>query len=484
MFFNLAAAAPLTVAAGVIPTAYAVTGLTGLPVAFLAVAAGLALFAVGFVAMARRVSNAGAFYAYIARGLGRPFGVGAAWVAVVAYNAMQVGLYGLVGAATAPVVEQWFGVPLPWWLIALACWALVAVLGVLRVDVNGRILAALLCAEVIVLAVYHAANLTHPADGTLALGALSPTNLAGGGVGALLVLAILGFVGFEGAVVFSEESRDRQRTVAVATYVSIGVIAVLYAVSSWAMTVAAGPDQIITRAQADGPELLFNLANANLGAFAADTGHALFATSVVAAAISFHNTSARYVFALGREGVLPHAFGRTNAAGAPRAGSLCQSLLGLTVIVVYAVGGWDPVANLFFWAGTAGGLGVLLLIAAASVAIAVFLGRQPDGEGWWTGRTAPILAAVLMVAAAGLGVVQFDVVLGSAPAWLPIAVPLFYLFVTLLGVGYGLALRASHSAVYPRIGLGAHASLAVPPVPRQQQRHIPTHCATDKAAHR
>jgi hypothetical protein len=70
VFFNLSAAAPLTVVAGVIPTGFAVTGIIGIPVAFLAVAAVLAVFAVGFVAMARRVANAGAFYAYIAHGLG------------------------------------------------------------------------------------------------------------------------------------------------------------------------------------------------------------------------------------------------------------------------------------------------------------------------------------------------------------------------------------------------------------------------------
>jgi len=50
------------VAAGVIPTAYALTGLTGIPVAFLVVAVVLALFCPGYVAMSRRIRNAGAFY--------------------------------------------------------------------------------------------------------------------------------------------------------------------------------------------------------------------------------------------------------------------------------------------------------------------------------------------------------------------------------------------------------------------------------------
>jgi hypothetical protein len=62
LFFVLAGVAPLTVAAGVIPTAYATTGLTGIPAAFLVIAVILALFALGYVAMARNIRNAGAFY--------------------------------------------------------------------------------------------------------------------------------------------------------------------------------------------------------------------------------------------------------------------------------------------------------------------------------------------------------------------------------------------------------------------------------------
>ena len=51
--FVLASVAPLTVAAGVIPTAYQTTGLTGIPAAFLVMAVILAIFAAGYVAMTR-----------------------------------------------------------------------------------------------------------------------------------------------------------------------------------------------------------------------------------------------------------------------------------------------------------------------------------------------------------------------------------------------------------------------------------------------
>src|ERR1035441_756115 len=127
LFFPLAGVAPLTVAAGVIPTAYATTGLTGIPAAFLLVAVILAVWATGYVAMTRHITNAGAFYALIARGLGRPAGVAAALVALVAYSFLQVGLYGAFGAVACSEPHPAMHLHAPWWVWALAAWAVITV---------------------------------------------------------------------------------------------------------------------------------------------------------------------------------------------------------------------------------------------------------------------------------------------------------------------------------------------------------------------
>jgi amino acid transporter len=119
LFFVLAGVAPLTVAAGVIPTAYATTGLTGIPAAFVVVAVILALFATGYVAMTRWITNSGAFYAFIARGLGRPVGVAAALVALLAYSFLQVGLYGAFGPAAAGEASAHLHLNAAWWVWAL-----------------------------------------------------------------------------------------------------------------------------------------------------------------------------------------------------------------------------------------------------------------------------------------------------------------------------------------------------------------------------
>jgi amino acid transporter len=113
--FILAGVAPLTVAAGLIPSAYAATGLTGIPAAFLVIAVILALFATGYMAMSRHITNAGAFYAFIAAGLGRIPGTAAALVALLAYTFLQVALYGAFGPAAAGLAAAHLGLHAAWW---------------------------------------------------------------------------------------------------------------------------------------------------------------------------------------------------------------------------------------------------------------------------------------------------------------------------------------------------------------------------------
>ncbi|MBN1172020.1 MAG: APC family permease, partial [Micromonosporaceae bacterium] len=439
-----------------------IAGLIGLPTAFCAVGLLLGLFGVGYVAMARKVGNAGAFYSYLAHGLGRPVGVGGAWVALIAYNCLQIGLYGAIGATAGPLLDQWFGITPPWWTVALGGWAITAILGLLRVDLNGTVLAVLLVAEVMVIGVYSLTSLAHPAGGHLALDALSPGNLAGAGAGAILVLAVLGFVGFESAVVFSEESRDPHKTVPRATYLSVTIIAILYTLAAWAMTVAVGPARIVAASRDQGTEVIFNLAGTHLGHFAATLGHTLFVTSLIAAMISFHGTTSRYMYALGREGVLPRRWGKTlPSTGSPHVASLTQSTLGLAVIVVFAIAGWDPLVTLFYRGGTSGGLGVLLLIAATSIAVVVYFARHPSGETLWRRRIAPITAMLALLVVVVLALRNIDTLLGVPPDHLLVwAVPATLAAAAVLGVGWGLVLRVIQPAVYARIGLGAKAALA------------------------
>jgi amino acid transporter len=458
LFFVLAGVAPLTVAAGVIPTAYAATGLTAIPAAFVVIAVILGIFATGYVAMARHVTHAGALYALISRGLGKVAGVAAALVALLAYSFLQIGLYGAFGPNAASEAAAHLGIHAAWWAWALGAWAVVTALGLLRVDITGRVLGVLLTVEVAVIIAEAVAGLAHPAGGHLSFTTLSPTALTSAGFGAfgvLAVVAVLGFVGFEQAPVLGEEARRPKRTIPAATYASLAGIAVVYAGAAWAMAAHTGQAHVVAAARQQGPGLLFGLGGNTLS----QAAQVLFLTSLFAAALAFHNTVWRYAFALAREGVLPGMLARTGSNNIPRAASLAQSITALAAIAAFALAGANPMATLFYWLGTTGGFGILILLAATSVAVIAFFGRDPRDEGTWVRLIAPALAAVLLAGIVVLAVWHYATLLGVAPgsaaAW---ALPASYAAVAVIGAGWGLLLRARRPQVYATIGLGAHAA--------------------------
>lgn len=463
--FCQAAATPLTVATAVVVTGLAVTGLLGISLSFVVVAVVLVFFAFGFVAMAQKISNAGAFYAFIAVGLSRKLGVGGAWLALASYNALQVGLYGIIGAAAAPVAEQFLGVTMSWWGFALIAWALTLVMGLREVNFSGRVLTVLLIAEISVIVVFSVVFVADPSPEGLSFATFAPGHLFGGGLGALLVMGFLAFVGFESSAVYAEESRNSIRTVRTATFVGLALSMTLYAFASWAMSVATGPSRLVAQARSQQTELFFNLASDRLGSVAADVGHVLFVTSVLAALVSFHNTSARYAFALGREHVLPGVLGRTSSrAHAPVAASLLQSALGLIVIAVYAVAGLDPVVQLFFTFGTAGGIGVLTLLALTSVSVFSFFSRTTaHGVGVFSASIAPVVSTIALFVMLFLALGNVDVLLGVRPGhpltWI---IPVVIGATVVLGALWGRVLQLRRPEVFAVIGLGVDSAAGRP----------------------
>jgi amino acid transporter len=470
VFFGIAGAAPLTVILGAVTTIYAVIGSTAVPLSYLVAAAILSVFTVGFVAMSRHIVNSGAFYSYISHGLGRIPGVGAAFVALPAYSMMQIGLFGLFGVVASGLLQAAAGLRVSWIVCALVGWALVSVLGLLWVDLSGRVLAVLLVCEITIVLIYDAVMIANPAGGTVRFDMLSPANMLSPQAAAMLVLAIAGFVGFEATVVLSEEAKDPRRTIARATHWAVLIPGLLCGMSAWAMSVSAGPEHIVAAAKDQKTDLVFALVAPHVPTILVQVGYVLFLTSVFAALLAFHAAVARYQFALGREGILPSAWGRTQPrTGAPLLGSITQSSLALVVLLIYSRTHADPLVYLFAWLTVVGGLGVLILMWAASAAVVAFFIRNPRKENAWRGWVAPTAAFLLLSGVLAATVVGLGDMLQVAPdspfRWL---IPPAYAAVALLGFGWGLITRFSRPQVYAAIGRGAGGNRATPVVPLQR----------------
>lgn len=470
-FMIIAASAPLTVLAGGVPTTLAITGIIGVPLSFVIIGVVLALFVVGYVAMSRSVVNAGAFYAYVSQGSGRAAGVGAAMVALVAYNAMQIGIYGLFGYTVASQFQAWFGIEMPWWVPAIVGIVIAGVLGVNRVDLSAKVLGVLVALEFLVVTVYDVSAFAFAPEG-VTFAPLQPANLFVPGVGIVLASAFAAFMGFESGAIYGEEAKDHRRTVPRATYLAVAIIAIFYALSAWAMTLAAGPSQVAEAAATQGPGLVFGFMAEHLGQLAADLAQVLFITSVFASFVSFHNAVARYYFSLGREGVLPSKLGALGRrSGAPYVGSLTQTVTALVVVTGFVLASFSwtppegvpvslfPILTLFAWLTTTGALGLVVLMLLVSIAVVGYFRKRPQDATVWQRLAAPILAALALSVTMVLVVVNFNTLLTSDPTAPPtvatFVLPALLAIAGVAGVVWGVILRRRSPEIYRRIGHGA-----------------------------
>lgn len=462
VFLIIAASAPLTVLAGGVTSTYAVAGLLGVPLAYILLGAVLAVFAVGYGAMSARITNAGAFYAYVADGLGKRQGIGASWLALISYNGMQIGIYGLFGFALSSFLEARLGLSVPWWGSALAGLVLVGVLGVSRVDLSAKVIAVLVALEFVVVIVIDVLSLAVAPEG-VSMQPLMPSEFFTYGIGAVLAFGIAAFMGFESGAIYSEEVKDPARSVPRATFIAVAVISVFYAVSAWTLAVGLGPSRIVAASREYGPDLVFVLLSEHGGMLLTDIAQVLFVTSLLAALIAFHNAVARYFFSLGRERVLPSWLGAVSTRShAPVAGSLAQTVLALVLVAVFAIAGQGselgalfPVLTLFTWLTNAGAFGLIFLLTLTSVAVIGHFRRDTGRHSPWVRWVAPALSAASLGTVAILILVNFDVLIGSdGPSPLSVVMPGIILLTGVAGLVWGEYLRRQRPEVFRGVGSG------------------------------
>jgi amino acid transporter len=476
----LGATAPLAVLSTVVPAAYARGGGPLVPLSFAALAVVLLLFSVGYAAMADRAPFAGAMYSYIARGLGRPAGLAAAWVALVSYTALQAGLYGVAGAAAAPLLGDWFGLHAPWWAVAGACWLLVAIAGTVRVAALAVLLTLLVVAEAAVLSGFAVANVVRPAAGHITRASILPEHPSAIDrpvLGLLLTFGVLAFVGFETAGAYAEETTRPRRDAGRAAYAVVVCFVLLVAVPAWALAVGAGPGRVGVLADTRGPEMVFDLAADRLAPWAVTTGRVVVVTGFLAAMVAFQATVARYLFSLGREQVFPRGLGRAaRRTSAPRAASLTQSVLTGAALGAAVLAGVDAPGVLARRLSALGALGVLALLLATSLAALLHLNRVPNAkaESIAARFVAPALSTVSLGLLGYLAFRNLPALLNIRPAdsliWI---VPGALGAVALVGLLHAGMLRATRPATYAGIGYGGVPVVVTPRVPRPRKPREP-----------
>ena len=191
----------------------------------------------------------------------------------------------------------------------------------------------------------------------------------------------------------------------------MALIAGFYAFSTWAITQYYGPSAAQATAQAGMDTFFFTAAADVLGPWSVTAMEMLLMVSLLASALSFHNTINRYFCALGREGLLPHALASVHDRnGSPHVAGRVQGAIALLACVA---AGLDPYAVVFAWTSAIAVIGILSIQILVSVAILAYFRREPHGLGLWTRAVAPILALAALCGAIGLVILNLPLLAGT-----------------------------------------------------------------------
>ena len=475
VFFVVAAAAPLAGMTGAFPVAMGIGVGAGAAGMYVAVGILLLLFSVGYATMSHYVTNTGAFFAYVGRGLGINWGVASAFTSVVAYVAVMWAVLGFLAGQMTFQMEAKFGLSLPWWVYAFIMLAAVFALSAASVDIGAKVLGVLLTVELVGLLIVALAVFFQGGgpDGLDFAASFSPASILSeaipGGVGIAFAFALASFIGFEATAIYGEESKDPKRTVPKATYTSVLLITVLFGVIGFGLVSGLGATDIQNKVfevtavdgepLADPAAILFSLSTAFVGSWLTELLGWLILTSLFAALLAFQNSAARYFFAMGRAGVLPKSLDRTNRAQAPIMATGLVSILGIGIVVLAIILGWDPIVNIFFWFGAVAVIAIVLTEILVSISVIVYFNRTKEDSRVWHTKIAPALAIIGLVLGEYMLMAHFNLFSGlsSTPdalawehnttGWILILLP-FVMFVIGLIVGTARKNKENYDAVH------------------------------------
>lgn len=451
VFFVVAAAAPLGFAVGSTPLAIGRGGI-GTAGMFLVVGAFLAIFAAGYTAMARFIPNAGALFSFIATGLGRPLGLGTAFVAVLAYAIAATGAIGPFAVFASQATDSLFGVETSWQIWALGAWALVGLLGVLNIEMNMKFLGTVMVIEVALLAILSIGIVAAGGAEGLSLQAFRPDTITGGEIGVVLLVVFAAFAGFEATAIFREDVKDPVKTIRRATYASVGLIAIFQAIVTWAVIQAYGDVAAVQVANESYTEMYTMAATTYVGPLLSNLMVVFVVGSWFTSILAFHIATSRYLFVLGRDRAISPVFARKSPRfGSPWVASLTHTAFSAIVLLICVVQGFDPYLDLFVVGSVPVAVSIPCMELLTAAAILAFFWTNKRGASLWESTIAPAIALVALSVVVYFVLTNIPMFTGREGAinWI---LPSLNLVVLGMGIARALWMRSKAPGDYKRIG--------------------------------
>ncbi len=354
--------------------------ITGFATPFVVLVAliGALLTGASIAEFARRTPSAGGLYTYNVRGLGHPGGFITGWLLFFAYMVYVPGGVGASASFFTAFFHDAFSVNISENVFFFIVLALVAGLAYRGISASSGLDLTLLAIEVLVILALAITILGHSSS-HFTLSSFDPAKSLHGRFSDLtlgMVFTAVIFGGFEAAAVLGEESRDPRRIIPRGIFGSLALVGAFYLIVSFAETQGVGfagmqkfaastsqLQDLTSRFWSSGVLWIIDL---------------VVALSTLAFTIAVFNAGVRYLFAMGRESMLPPVFARTGRFKTPDVAIASVSVFTLAVGVpmLLTVGGF----NIFAYLGTIAGLCVITAYILVNLALIVAFRTKDRAE--------------------------------------------------------------------------------------------------------
>jgi amino acid transporter len=345
-----------------------------LPFALLLALVACLLVANTIAGFARKLPTAGFAYTYNTHGFGPSGGFLSGWLLLISYGMVGPMLFSAIGAFGSDFLTAQFGWHVPWAVITLVFVAIVWAINASGVSHSAKAAMIFLVIELgVVLGLASTILGKGGADGA-ALAAFNPAASLHGisGLGTGMLWGVLMFIGFESVATLGEEAKNARRTVPLALFSAVIVVGLFYVYTAFASSngFASG-----TQFAAE-PSPWTVLAQKFWG------GTAVLTLTVMASqfanVISGSNAIVRVLFAMGREGILPRALGRTGSRNTPAVALGVYMVFSASFALLVGLK-YGPY-GVYAFAGTVLGLGMVFIYIVISVGVIRFYRRRHRAE--------------------------------------------------------------------------------------------------------
>jgi amino acid transporter len=376
----------------------------------------------------RYMPSSGGYYSFATRGLGARSGFITTWSYLIYDIIGPAGAIGFLGYLASTTIQQATGTNVPWWIFALATFAIVWGLTHFGIRLSMRTTALFGAIEILIMLALAFTFLAHPGHGSHFSAPLNISNSPHhfGGILAGMVFSVLALSGFEAPAPMAQETKRPGSFIGRAVMLSLLLIGAFYVFTSYASAIGWGTGNMAAFASNANPYYLL--------------GHTLWGAgwwfvfvalinSAVGVGLACTNAASRVAYTMGQAGTLPARFGKIHPVHrTPTFAIAVQQAIGIAAILI--VGLALAPGDIFGFLGTVTTLAVIVLYVMANFALTAYIRREHRADyNPWKHLVLP-----------GIGTLALLPVLWTTvypvPAWPINLTPYIFIAVLLVGVGY------------------------------------------------